>query len=91
MIDKEELQKQRNKYNRNLLQVLKKYLRENPQLRFTQALHVLSIIDSCDRFHEEPKVTYTRVLNTLQRQKEMKLRMEQNNNSPVSNETENKD
>lgn len=67
------MEQERAEYNNRLLKLLKKYLRDNPSFNFVQALHIMSvIINSPANQHEESKITYSRVIRTLEMQKQMK-------------------
>ena len=52
-------------YNLKLLHILKIKINENPDLRFQQILLNLGIEDGNDRFYEESKITYNKVINNL--------------------------
>ena len=57
--------KERNKYNTECMNKLLKFLEENPDLRFIQALWALNIISNEDRFYEEPDVTLEKIQEAL--------------------------
>ena len=67
------MEQERAEYNRKILRLLSKYLKENPSFKFVQALHVMSIINNLSgNQHEDSEVTYNRVIKTLEMQKQMK-------------------
>lgn len=59
----------RQESNNKLLNILKEYLDNNPDIRFIQALFAMKIIDQdingniIDRFYEEPCDTLNRIAN----------------------------
>ena len=67
--------KQREIYNNKILKLIRKYLKENKQERFIQALTVLSIVTAIDKFEEDSEITYKRVKNRLEQIKEMKQKI----------------
>ena len=52
-------------YNLKLLHILRRKINENPDLRFQQLLWNLGIENGNDRFYEESKITYNKVINNL--------------------------
>ena len=58
--------KDRNKYNKECLNLVRKFLEKNPDLRFIQALWALNIVNSEDRFHEEPNITLKKIQEALE-------------------------
>ena len=52
--------------NIEVLNIIVDYMKQNPDIRFFQALYNLSIMDSknIDRFYEEPSETLTRMRKT---------------------------
>ena len=50
-------------YNLKLLHILRRKINENPDLRFQQLLWNLGIENGNDRFYEESKITYNKVIN----------------------------
>lgn len=64
--DKKEITRQRKESNKELLNILTKYIKTNPDTRFIQALWALKIIDRqedniIDRYYEEPDKTLERI------------------------------
>ena len=57
----DDLVKARSEANASILNMIKTYLEVYPELRFIQALWALHIIDSEDRFGEEPSETLHRM------------------------------
>lgn len=51
----------RQKYNLEILEEVKKFLEKQPDMRFIQALWALNIVDKEDRFYEEPEITLAKV------------------------------
>ena len=51
----------RQKYNLEILEKVKNFLTQHPDMRFIQALWALNIIDKEDRFYEESEITLTKV------------------------------
>lgn len=52
---------ERQKYNLQILEEMKKFLEKQPDMRFIQALWALNIVDKEDRFYEEPEITLAKV------------------------------
>lgn len=69
------LRNKRKKYNNKILKLIKEYLKEYEDFRFIQALTILSVITSMDRFHEESEVTYNRIQNKLVQIKNMQFKI----------------
>lgn len=70
-----QLYAKRLKFNKKLLRLISKYIKENPQFRFIQALHSLTICGQIDRFYEESELTYDRVVKILEQQEEMRNKL----------------
>ncbi len=49
------------KENLEILNIIVDFIKENPNLRFIQALWALGIVDREDRFYEESKQTLKRI------------------------------
>jgi hypothetical protein len=62
-----QLIRQRETYNEKILNELCKILNENPELRFNQIMYILN--ETNDYFNEEPKITYERLVNKFNKQK----------------------
>ena len=52
-------------YNLKLLHILRRKINANADLRFKQLLWNLGIENRNDRFYEESKITYNKVINNL--------------------------
>lgn len=50
-------------YNLKILDLLRDFLKNNPEIRFIQALWILNIISKEDRFYEESKETLKNLRN----------------------------
>ena len=50
-------------YNLEILDLLRDFLKNNPEIRFIQALWILNIISKEDRFYEESKETLKNLRN----------------------------
>lgn len=59
-----EFDEARTKANLELLEILTKYIKDNPSLRFGQALTNLGIFG--DMFYEEPQIILARIKNEQQ-------------------------
>ena len=51
----------RQKYNKEILEILSEFIEEHPEMRFIQALWALDIVSLEDRFYEEPSKTLDKV------------------------------
>lgn len=51
----------RQRYNLEILEELKNFLKQHPDIRFIQSLWALNIVDKEDRFYEEPELTLAKV------------------------------
>jgi hypothetical protein len=50
-------------YNQKIINAIQKVLDTHPYLRFTQLLSILKLDE--DRFYEEPKETYHKIMETI--------------------------
>jgi len=56
---------ERSYYNAKILHILKLIINKNPNMRFNQILWKLNIENGEDRFYEESRITYKKVINSL--------------------------
>jgi len=56
---------QRAESNKQIINLLDQFFKENPTIRFIQALHALSIIETDDKFYEESTLTIKKLRECL--------------------------
>ena len=61
-----QIYKSRIRDNHDIVNIINDYMKQNPDIRFFQALYNLGIMDNknIDRFYEEPGETLTRMMTT---------------------------
>lgn len=61
-----QIYKSRIRDNHDIVNIINDYMKQNPDIRFFQALYNLGIMDNknIDRFYEEPGETLTRMMIT---------------------------
>lgn len=61
-----QIYKSRIRDNHDIVNIINDYMKQNPDIRFFQALYNLGIMDNknIDRFYEEPSETLTRMMTT---------------------------
>ena len=61
-----QIYKSRIRDNHDIVNIINDYMKQNPDIRFFQALYNLGIMDNknIDRFYEEPDETLTRMMTT---------------------------
>lgn len=61
-----QIYKSRIRDNHDIVNIINDYMKQNPDIRFFQALYNLGIMDNknIDRFYEEPCETLTRMMTT---------------------------
>lgn len=57
---------QRYNANKQILDIIKEYIEENPKQRFIQVLWNLDIVNNVDRYNEEPDITLKRIKTRLE-------------------------
>jgi hypothetical protein len=73
--ESKDFDRQRQEANLKILEYIKEYINNNPQLRFIQILWNLDITNHQDRFNEEPQQTLKRIEHRLEQINNMKEKM----------------
>jgi len=74
----EELRLQRLQANTEIIEIIAKYIKENPNQRFIQALWNLDIVNKMDRYNEEPMITIKRIKHRLEQSQQIKKNINPN-------------